>query len=29
MFMKNHHNVIYSDDCVELCVKLADRYISG
>jgi len=26
---ENHHNVIYDDECIELCVKLADRYISG
>ena len=25
---ENHHNVTYNEDCVELCVKLADRYIS-
>lgn len=25
---ENHHNVSYSDECVELCVKLADRYVS-
>jgi len=26
---ENHHNVTYDNECVELCVKLADRYISG
>ena len=26
--MKNHHNVTYSDECVTLCAKLAERYIS-
>lgn len=26
---ENHHNVIYDDECIELCVQLADRYISG
>ena len=26
---ENHHNVIYDNECIELCVKLADRYISG
>ncbi len=25
---EDHHNVTYSDECVELCVRLADRYIS-
>jgi|TARA_R110000824_G_scaffold41204_1_gene122846 ATP-dependent Clp protease ATP-binding subunit ClpC len=25
---ENHHNVIYDKECVELCAKLADRYIS-
>jgi len=25
---ENHHNVTYSTECIELCVKLADRYIS-
>tara|TARA_R110000824_G_scaffold187242_1_gene368498 strand:- start:1154 stop:3196 length:2043 start_codon:yes stop_codon:yes gene_type:complete len=25
---ENHHNVSYDDECVELCVNLADRYIS-
>ena len=25
---ENHHNVTYDSECVELCVKLADRYIS-
>ena len=25
---ENHHNVIYSEEIVDLCVKLADRYIS-
>jgi ATP-dependent Clp protease ATP-binding subunit ClpC len=25
---ENHHNVSYDKECVELCVKLADRYIS-
>ena len=25
---ENHHNVTYDKDCIELCVKLADRYIS-
>ena len=25
---ENHHNVTYDNECVELCVKLADRYIS-
>ena len=25
---ENHHNVTYSDECIELCVKFADRYIS-
>ena len=25
---ENHHNVSYDRECVELCVKLADRYIS-
>ena len=25
---EDHHNVIYDKNCVELCVKLADRYIS-
>ena len=26
---ENHHNVTYDNECIELCVKLADRYISG
>jgi len=25
---ENHHNVTYDKECIELCVKLADRYIS-
>jgi len=25
---EDHHNVTYNDECVELCVRLADRYIS-
>ena len=25
---ENHHNVTYDAGCIELCVKLADRYIS-
>ena len=25
---ENHHNVSYDEECVELCVNLADRYIS-
>ena len=25
---EDYHNVIYDDECVELCVSLADRYIS-
>tara|TARA_R110001599_G_scaffold199071_1_gene395879 strand:- start:1367 stop:3409 length:2043 start_codon:yes stop_codon:yes gene_type:complete len=25
---ENHHNVIYSEEIVDLCVKLADRYIN-
>ncbi len=25
---ENHHNVIYSKDAIEACVKLSDRYIS-
>ena len=25
---EEYHNVIYDDECVELCVNLADRYIS-
>ena len=25
---ENHHNVLYSDEVIDLCVKLADRYIS-
>ena len=25
---ENHHNVLYNDEIVDLCVKLADRYIS-
>tara|TARA_R110000744_G_scaffold278398_2_gene390661 strand:- start:1011 stop:3050 length:2040 start_codon:yes stop_codon:yes gene_type:complete len=25
---EEHHNVLYSDEVIELCVKLADRYIS-
>mgnify|MGYP003115278571 FL=1 len=25
---EDHHNVTYDKECVELCVKLADRYIS-
>ena len=25
---EDHHNVTYSEECVELCVRLADRYIS-
>ena len=25
---EDHHNVSYSDECIELCVNLADRYIS-
>jgi ATP-dependent Clp protease ATP-binding subunit ClpC len=25
---ENHHNVLYDDEIVDLCVKLADRYIS-
>jgi len=25
---EDHHNVIYSEECIELCVKLADRYIN-
>ena len=25
---ENHHNVIYEEEIVDLCVKLADRYIS-
>ena len=25
---ENHHNVSYDKECIELCVKLADRYIS-
>ena len=25
---ENHHNVTYDSGCIELCVKLADRYIS-
>ena len=25
---EKYHNVIYSDECIELCVNLADRYIS-
>ena len=25
---EDHHNVSYSDECIELCAKLADRYIS-
>ena len=26
---ENHHNVCYNDECIELCVRLADRYISN
>ena len=26
---ENHHNVYYNDECIELCVRLADRYISN
>tara|TARA_R110002110_G_scaffold37631_2_gene124098 strand:- start:246 stop:1898 length:1653 start_codon:yes stop_codon:yes gene_type:complete len=25
---ENHHNVNYTDECVELCAKLAERYIT-
>ena len=25
---EDHHNVSYSEECIELCAKLADRYIS-
>ncbi len=25
---QNHHNVIYSDDAIEACVRLSDRYIT-
>ena len=25
---ENHHNVIYDEQIVDLCVKLADRYIN-
>ena len=25
---ENHHNVTYNEECIELCVRLAERYIS-
>ena len=25
---ENHHNVLYTDNAIEACVKLSDRYIS-